>query len=384
MAQRSHWEHLFHQVNFGLARGRFLDNRFVWVNEAFARQRGYLVDELVGQPIFSVITPEGRRAAEERIGEIRRRGHLVFESVHQRKDGTKFPVVVEVAAIKDAPGDIDSWVAYALDISERKRAEEELRRSSRHLRMLSREVQWAEEKERRRLSRELHDEFGQLLSALRLNLARVREELPKRPGTKGMVLRKHVMAATKAADRLSVSLRELVHGLWPAILDEFGFVAALQSMAEDIREGTGLDCRLSVKPKGIDSIVGQELAGTLYRIVQELVTNVVRHAKATRADITLHYTERTITLAVKDNGRGGRFTVSKQGYGLRGIGERTELLGGQVEIQASRGRGTTVTVTIPIDPLNRTHGSIGSGPPMKIVRVNRPPYGKKMSMSDRR
>ncbi len=372
MTQRSHGEHLFHHANFGLVRGRFSDNRFLSVNEAFARQRGYLVEELVGQPIFSVIAPEGRRAAEERIGEIRHRGHLAFESVHQRKDGTKFPVVVEVAAIKDAPGNSDLWVAYALDISERKRVEEEVRRSSRHLRMLSREAQRAEEKERRRLSRELHDEFGQLVSGLRLNLARVREELPKRPGTKGMALRKHVMAATKTADRLVASLKELVHGLQPAILDELGLVAALQSMAENIREGKGIDCRLSVEPEKLDPISGLELGGAIYRITQELVTNVVRHAKATRADIALHCADGAVTLVVQDNGRGGRFVGPKKGYGLRGIHERTEALGGQVEIQSVRRKGTTVT--IPVERLSQSYDPIGSGRPLARVRT------KKLSM----
>lgn len=279
MTQRSHWEHLFHHANFGLVRGRFSDNRFLSVNEAFARQRGYLVEELVGQPIFSVIAPEGRRAAEERIGEIRHRGHLAFESVHQRKDGTK-----------------------------------------------------------------------------------------------GMALRKHVMAATKTADRLFASLKELVHGLQPAILDELGLVAALQSMAENIREGMGIDCRLSVEPEKLDPISGLEPGGAIYRIMQELVTNVVRHAKATRADIALHCADGAVTLVVQDNGRGGRFVGPKKGYGLRGIHERTEALGGQVEIQSVRRKGTTVTITIPVERLSQSYDPIGSGRPLARVRT------KKLSM----
>ncbi|HWF58840.1 MAG TPA: hypothetical protein VN666_00770 [Nitrospira sp.] len=96
------------------------------------------------------------------------------------------------------------------------------------------------------------------------------------------------MVATKAAGRLVTSLREFVHGLQPAILDEFGLTAALQSMVEDIRQGTRFDCRLSVESKNVHSMIGQELERSLFRIAQELVTNVVRHAKATRADIGLH------------------------------------------------------------------------------------------------
>jgi PAS domain S-box-containing protein len=504
--QPSHWEQLFRKARIGLACGHVADNTFVAVNEAFARDRGYSVDELVGKPILSVYAPEVQREMKARFQEADRLGHLVYESVHQRKDGTRFPVLMEIAVIKDAKGKPVSRVAYALDITERKRAEqaiheneerfrlvakvtndvlwdwdlitddhwwspnarekfgydpvkeprigawrsrlhlEDRERVLRHLdeclrsgertyvdeyrfllanglygifwdkgqvvhdaegkpirmigamidvtaakrayatleqaharlQWLSRELQKAEEKERRRLSRELHDEFGQLLSALRLSLARIREEVMEPTGTKGMALKKNVMTATKTADRLFASLRELVRGLRPAILDEFGLVVALQSLAEDIRQGTGLDCRLSVKPKHIDSIVGQELEGTLYRIAQELMTNVVRHARATRADITLHYADKAITLMVRDNGRGGRFTTLKKGYGLRGIQERTELFGGEVEIQSERRRGTTVTVTIPMESLSRNHGSIGSGRPTTIVQSGKLSHGEKV------
>jgi len=259
---------------------------------------------------------------------------------------------------------------------QRKRTEEELQRSYHRLQTLSREVQRVEETERRRLSRELHDEFGQLLSALRLSLGRVQEELSKRVRKKGSMLGRNVMAAAKAADRLLVSLRELVHGLRPAVLDEFGLVIALQAMAEDIRQGTGIDCRLSIEPKNAHSMIGQELEGPLFRIAQELVTNVVRHAKATRADIRLRYADGMIALAVQDNGRGGRFAEPRKGYGLRGIHERTELLGGQVEIQSERRKGTIVTATFPVGHLSRDHGQIGSGRSTTIAKARKLPRGE--------
>jgi signal transduction histidine kinase len=90
--------------------------------------------------------------------------------------------------------------------------------------------------------------------------------------------------------------------------------------------------------------------GTIFRIGQELITNVVRHAKATRVDVFLRYADGQITLAVQDNGRGSKLNVPKRGYGLRGIQERAELLGGGIEIRSERRMGTTVVVTIPIDP----------------------------------
>ncbi len=504
--QAMRWEQVFAKARFGLAYGNIDDNTLVAVNEAFASERGYTVSELVGKPILSVYAPEAREEMKGRMQEIDRLGHLVYESVHQRKDGTTFPVLMEVTVIKNAQGKPISRVAYAVDITDRHRAERVLRereerfrlvaevtndvlwdwdlitddhwwspnarerfgydpakepsieawrsrlhpedraRVLRHLhdsvtsgervyfdeyrflladgtygvfcdkgqiisdaegkpvrmigamidvtgakrtyaeleqaytrlQWLSRQVQKAEEKERRRLSRELHDDFGQLLSALRLRLARASEEMMKRPGTNGSALKRNLMMASKTVDQLFISLRELVHGLRPAVLDELGLVAALQSMAEEIRQGAGLDCRLFVEPKKVASIIGQELEGTLFRIVQELVTNVVRHAKATSVDITLCYADGTITLAVQDNGRGGRVTEPKKGYGLRGIRERAELLGGQIEIRSVRQKGTTVTVTIPLEPLDGDGGPSGSGRPTRSRKARQLPDEKQV------
>lgn len=617
MGHVSHWEHLLQRAQFGLACGRFSNNRFVFVNEAFAQQRGYVAEELVRQPIFAVIASEEHQAVDERLAEVKRQGRLAFESVHKRKDGTEFPVLVEVTAVTGEGLDPDLWVAYALDISEHRRAEQgivrmmhaiaqagdvvahinsegrfmyvndvmcrlfgysrqellsmavpdvdvqftleryrelfdraregpqgpfesvirkkdgslfpaeivvsridvdhtpllmgilrdlssrrnaeaKLRQSEERFRLvaevtndvlwdwdlitdnhwwspnarekfgydpakepsivawrsrlhpddrgrvlhhvdaclqsgertyfdeyrfrladgsyghfldkgqvvhdaegrpvrmigtmiditslkrsyeslqsaynrlqrMSRELQMAEDNERRRLSRELHDEFGQLLSALRLNLARAGEELERLPILKGARLKRNVLTATKTAERLFAALRDLVHGLRPELLDERGFVAALQSMATDIQESTGLECRVLADPKNVDSRIGQELKGTLFRIAQELVTNVVRHANATKAEITVHCVDDKIVLSVQDNGRGGRLIISNKKYGLRGVRERVELLGGMVEIRSERRKGTVVTITVPVELRVRFIGQVDS--PQLPVRTTKP------------
>lgn len=261
--------------------------------------------------------------------------------------------------VHDNRGTPVRMVGTMIDVTSIKQAYASLEQAYTRLQWLSRELQRAEERERRRLSRELHDEFGQLLSALRLSLERVRAQLGKRPGTNGAVLEKHLMAATKAVEQLFASLRELVHGLRPAVLDEFGLMPALKSLADDVREATGLDCRLSVGERTLPDAVGQELEGTLFRIAQELITNVVRHAKATQAVIMLQCTDQRVMLTVRDNGRGGRLAMTKGKYGLRGIHERTELLGGQVEMRSGR-RGTVVTVALPFELSERNQGSNGA------------------------
>ncbi len=346
------WEQVFEKAEFGLAYGNVTDNTFLAVNEAFARERGYTADELVGKPILSIYAPEVRGEMKAQFSEIDRRGHLVFESIHRRKDGTTFPVLMEVTVIKDAQGRPLSRVAYALDITDRNRAYEALQDTYRRLQALSREVQIAQERERNRLSRELHDEFGQLLSALKFDLTDVAKGLTKQPPLATTALRKKIGAATLTVDRLFASLREMVHALRSAVLEELGLVPALETLAGETRERSGLRCRVVADRDALGKSFGPEFESTLYRMAQELLTNVVRHAKATSATITISRTDGWMKLAVQDNGRG--FTIGsaqpKARFGLLGVQERAELLGGNVEIHSEPGKGTVVTVRIPIEP----------------------------------
>jgi PAS domain S-box-containing protein len=367
------WQQVFSKAKFGLAYGSVIDNSLVAVNEAFARERGYTVDELVGKPILSVYAPEAREAQKARMPEIDRLGRMVYESVHQRKDGTTFPVLMEVTVIKDAEGRPISRVAYALDIADRNRAVEELQEAYRRLQVLSREVQIAQEQERNRLSRELHDEFGQLLSALKFDLSDVAKGVTKKPPLATTALQKKIGAATFTVDRLFASLREMVHALRSAVLEELGLVPALETLANETHERSGLRCRVVADRDALGKSFGPEFESTLYRMAQELLTNVVRHAKATSATITISRTGGWMKLAVQDNGRG--FKISsvqpKARFGLLGVQERAELLGGNVEIHSEPGKGTVVTVRIPIEPSSPGESSVASSRLSKSVAARK-------------
>jgi PAS domain S-box-containing protein len=371
--QARRWEQVFEKAEFGLAYGNIADGTLLAVNEAFARQRGYRVDELIGQPILSVYAPDARDAMKARFLEIDRRGHLVFESVHRRKDGTIFPVLMEVTVIKDVQGRPVCRVAYALDITDRNRAYEALQDTYRHLQVLSREVQIAQEWERNRLSRELHDEFGQLLSALKFDLSDVAKGMAKQPPLATTALQKKIGAATLTLDRLFASLREMVHALRSAVLEELGLVPALETLANETRERSGLRCRVVADRDALGKSFGPEFESTLYRMAQELLTNVVRHAKATSATITISRTGGWMKLAVQDNGRG--FKISsvqpKARFGLLGVQERAELLGGNVEIHSEPGKGTVVTVRIPIEPSSPGESSVASSRLSKSVAARK-------------
>ena len=353
--------------------------RYLFTNRTFEQRFQLSQRQAIGQTDAELFAPEQAAFFQANDEQVLLSGMpMEFEERARYDDGTHTSIVTKFP-LRQPDGTVYAVGGIVTDITERRRMEEELQGSYHRLQMLGREVQWAEENERSRLSRELHDEFGQLLSALRLSLSRVGEELAKRRGTKDSVLSKNLSAATKTAEHLFVSLRHLVHGLRPAVLDEFGLVVALESMAEEMRQAAGLDCRLSTEPDNVDALIEQEMKGALYRIAQELLTNVVRHANATKADLTLRCADGKIALTVQDNGRGGLLTSSKGKYGIRGIRERTELLGGAVEIRSERRRGTTVNVVIPVALWRRPPDSTDSPEPQVTAeKPNRRRHGKNM------
>jgi PAS domain S-box-containing protein len=243
------------------------------------------------------------------------------------------------------------------DITDRKFSEEALRDSYQRLQVLSREVQVAKERERSRLSRELHDEFGQVLSGLKFDLIGIASaSAEKRVGTADAV-RTRVMRALGMVDRLFGSLRGMVSALRPSLLEELGLVPALESLATDTQERSGLCCRVVTDRVNYQACCGIEVESAIYRIVQELLNNVTRHAKATVATITLSCNEGRAMLIVQDDGCGFRADkVSSKGrFGLRGIRERVELLGGTVDIQSRPGQ-TTVTVWLLLEAPSTSNG----------------------------
>ena len=234
------------------------------------------------------------------------------------------------------------------DITARKRAEEAVRESYYRLQTVSREVQMAEERERSRLSRELHDEFGQLLSVLKFTLSTTERDLRKR-SVNTFPLARQVKGTMETVDQLFVSLHRMVAALRPAVLEQLGLIVAIRALATDVVTPSGVRCRVIVKQKGLPKTFPPAVEGALYRITQELMTNIVRHAKATAATITVSCAEGKMKLVVQDNGQGFRVdTVRSKGrFGLQGIRERVELLGGTVEIHSRPGM-TTATVCVPL------------------------------------
>ena len=219
--------------------------------------------------------------------------------------------------------------AIAVDLSERV-ARNALRR-----------VVAAQELERRRLARELHDETGQALASILLGLKAVEDAATPQQLTAGVAhLRELAVTTLQSVRSLAVELR-------PKALDDFGLVPALERLVQTFGEESGLNVELVAHLGAVR--LPPELETTLYRIVQEALTNIVKHARATTVSISLLRRERVVSAVVEDNGSGFREAAAGDvGFGVTGMRERVSLVGGRFTIESSEGVGTTVAVEIPV------------------------------------
>jgi PAS domain S-box-containing protein len=230
-------------------------------------------------------------------------------------------------------------------LDEGKRAEERISKSRERLRNLSGRLQSLLEEERARISREIHDELGQALTAMKLELSSVRSSLIS-GGLAEQAAKVHEIEL--AATRTIRSVRRIATELRPGILDELGIDAAIKWMAKNFQNRTGISCKVVVP--GVDRIIDPARSTAIFRIVQEALTNIMRHAAASQVNVRMEKKDNALVLEVRDNGIGikdDRIFDSKS-LGLIGIRERVLLLEGEVLISGKPGEGTVVRVTLPV------------------------------------
>ena len=229
-------------------------------------------------------------------------------------------------------------------LDEGMRQEEKLRKSRERLRNLSGRLQSLLEEERTRISREIHDEMGQALTALKLDLSLIRRSLV----SAGLAEQSaKISEIERTVNRIVQTVRKIATELRPGVLDELGVAAAIEWAAKEFQNRTGIGCKVTIK--GVDKLSDTVRTTAIFRIVQEALTNVMRHAAATRVNVRLEKKGNRLVLEVKDNGIGimeGRIFDSGS-LGLIGIRERVLLLGGEAVIRGNPGKGTLVRVTLP-------------------------------------
>lgn len=240
-------------------------------------------------------------------------------------------------------------LAEAEERARRKTAEEALQKQASQLRALAAQLQAGREEERIRISRELHDEMGEALTAQKFGLSWIRQRLGHEDQ---QVLREEIFAKIDSlnalADATANRVRRLCAELRPSILDDLGLLAAIEWQAHEFQTRTGIECDLAHKIDSLD--LNPQQATALFRIFQEVLTNVARHAKASRVRVDLKIVGRNLVLQIRDNGKGinEKKITGGGSLGILGMRERAALLGGEVAIHGAPGKGTNVTVSAPL------------------------------------
>lgn len=325
------------------------EGRILWVNDAFCAIYGYTRAEVVGQN--PRILKSGRHDAafySEFWRQLIETGHWRGEVWNKRKTGEIFPEELSIQALRGPDGRIVRFISIFSDITERKRNEDELRRqrqqlveSETRLRELAEFLQTVREEERARIARELHDEMGQALTALRIDLGWLRGKCQPL----GTPTVERVGTALGVVEHSIVSLRRISEDLRPAMLDSLGLAAAVEHHVAKFSERTGIACRLSMNREEFE--LDDRLATTVFRIVQETLTNVARHAGASEVTVRIDEVDDGIRLTIQDNGRGISDAKDKKTFGLLGMRERIAMLGGRLEIHSRPGKGTRIAGWLP-------------------------------------
>ncbi|MDP3512703.1 MAG: PAS domain S-box protein [Sulfuritalea sp.] len=325
------------------------EGRILWVNDAFCAIYGYTRAEVIGQN--PRILKSGRHDAafySEFWRQLIETGHWRGEVWNKRKTGEIFPEELSIQALRGPDGRIVRFISIFSDITERKRNEDELRKqrqqlveSETRLRDLAEFLQTVREEERARIARELHDEMGQALTALRIDLGWLRGKCQPL----GTPTVERVGSALGVVEHSIVSLRRISEDLRPAMLDSLGLAAAVEHHVTKFSERTGIACRLSMNREEFE--LDDRLATTVFRIVQETLTNVARHAGASEVTVRIDEVEDGIRLTIEDNGRGISDAKDKKTFGLLGMRERVAMLGGRLEIHSRPGKGTRIAGWLP-------------------------------------
>lgn len=259
----------------------------------------------------------------------------------RRRSGEEFPIDASISQITEHGSKF--YTVILRDVTTRIRGEEALRRSQEELRELAAAAHSVREHEKSRIARELHDELAQALTALKMDVTWVRERL--QPGEQALadklaamqVLLDSTVAATR---RISADLR-------PLMLDDLGLIPAAEWLVQNFTQRTGIHCDLVIGAPDLE--LQDPYATALFRILQESLTNVARHAQASRVEVLLDRNDSSVVLTISDNGRGFAPEHSRKpnSFGLLGLRERAYLLGGEVRIDSTPGRGATIEVRIP-------------------------------------
>lgn len=323
------------------ARGRYTE-----VNEHYAQMLGYASSELLGKDWRPTIYPDDQPTALQAYEGLRNEGKAEFEAQAIRKDGSVFLQHVLLVAINDPSGKFAGHYGFMRDITDRER-EEQLRASREYLRAFAIHLDSAIETERLRISREIHDELGQALTSLAIDLGWLNNRVQDIAQYRTRIsVRKKIASMSELVNSMISEVRRIASDLRPPLLDEVGVSAAIETHARNFQDRTGIHCHTTLQD---DIDIDQERAVSLFRIYQEAMTNVARHTGANRVAIRLSQRDDVLTLEVENDGRAisEAEASSLRSHGILGMQERARILGGSLSVRGIPGAGTLVRLEVP-------------------------------------
>jgi two-component system sensor histidine kinase UhpB len=320
-----------------------------FLNQRWVDYTGLSLEQYIQEPTGPIHPADIPRVIEKWLVHMGVGEPYDIEMRLRRVDGEYRWFLIRTVPLLDGKGHIVKWYGTSTDIEDRKRAEEEVRTTSEQLRALSARLRSAREEEGIRIAREIHDELGGTLTSLRWELESIRKALcePERALLTGDP-REKLDAMLDMTARMVGTIRRIASDLRPAVLDVLGLEEAIEWQAQQFKERTGIAVHCETPQD--DVVLNPDQSTAVFRIFQEALTNIRRHAGATRVDVSMLVEAGAFVLRVKDNGRG--ITEDERSgllsIGLLGMRERAHVLGGEVDVVAIGGKGTTVTVRLPL------------------------------------
>ena len=318
------------------------NNKILRVNHSFTEITGYSNEEVIGKTPGILQSGRHEKDFYNDMWKILARDRFWCGEVWNRnKKGEIYPEWLTITAVLGPNGQVTNYVGIFSDISERKAGEEQLRKLTAH-------IQAAREEEKTRIAREIHDDLGGTLTALKMEVYRLTEKLSGNEQTAPLL--EHVESMTQLLDNAVGVTRRVISDLHPTVIDDLGLVAALEWQCKQFGKRTGIACEvICADDRDEENKLDKTTAINLFRICQEALSNVSRHSGASSVNVEYHQDDEEIMLSIGDNGRGlpEEHTLAQTSYGMRGMRERVAQLNGRIAFDSPSGGGLRVTVTVP-------------------------------------
>ncbi|MBL8203576.1 MAG: PAS domain S-box protein [Blastocatellia bacterium] len=323
-------------------------NAVFWSKECYEMLGDNNFDETI-EGFTRILHPEDQERIIQLAGQaITQKAIFSAEFRARRANGQEIWLMNLGRAQYDKQGTPTRMIGMVQDITERKRAEAELEKSLEEIRSLATHLQEVREEERKRIARELHDELGQALAGLKFDLAWLESQLTAHDSATAGAFKKKTQMMSKLIDSTIQIGRKIATDLRPRVLDDLGLIAALRWQSRDFQTRTGITCNFMTTTEELPLDAGRATA--VFRICQETLTNVLRHAQASTVTIRLQANDNHLYLDIQDNGRGitRQEITGSVSHGLLGMKERVLPYGGTLDIQGQVGKGTTIKVILPL------------------------------------